>query len=48
MCIQETKMDVLDRKNYYLLWGSNDFDFVSNLSIGRYGGILTTWDKRQI
>lgn len=32
ICIQETKMEFINRALCYLMWGSNDFDFAFKLS----------------
>ncbi|XP_058774728.1 uncharacterized protein LOC131649000 [Vicia villosa] len=45
VCIQETKVEVLDRNICFSMWGSNEFDFASKPSEGRSGGIVTMWDR---
>ncbi|XP_058764806.1 uncharacterized protein LOC131638271 [Vicia villosa] len=48
MCIQETKIESIEKRLRCMLWGSNDFGFASNPSVGRSGEILTIWDKREV
>ncbi|WJX40941.1 hypothetical protein P8452_28364 [Trifolium repens] len=43
VCIQETKVEKLDRRICTSLWGSNEFDFVFKEADGRSGGLLTIW-----
>ncbi|XP_058758687.1 uncharacterized protein LOC131631944 [Vicia villosa] len=45
ICIQETKLENIDRNLCLFIWGSNDFDFAFKPSNGRSGGILAIWDK---
>lgn len=47
VCIQETKVEVMDRHMCCSMWGSNDFEFVSKPLEGRSGRILTMWDRRK-
>lgn len=41
ICIQETKMEVIERSSSELMWGSGDKEFEFKLPIGRSGGLLS-------
>ncbi|GKB40474.1 RNA-directed DNA polymerase, eukaryota [Tanacetum coccineum] len=43
--IQETKKQVIDPFLISSFWGTDDFDFASNPSNGKSGGILNMWDR---
>lgn len=45
LCIQETKMEVVDRSLCTWLWRSVECDFLFKSSDGRSRGILTIWDN---
>jgi exonuclease III len=45
ICIQETKMEVIERSLCNWLWGSDDCDFAFKPSEGRSGGLLTIWNS---
>ncbi|KAJ1413391.1 Endonuclease/exonuclease/phosphatase superfamily [Sesbania bispinosa] len=43
LCVQETKMQEIDRKLCGSLWDDDKFDWASSSSEGRSGGLLTIW-----
>lgn len=45
VCIQETKMEQVDRMVIQRIWGSVDMDFTSSSAVGTSGGLLTKWNK---
>lgn len=45
LCIQETKLGVVDEFLCMSLWGSTPMAFSFKSSIGASGGILTLWDS---
>ncbi|GAU41302.1 hypothetical protein TSUD_325160 [Trifolium subterraneum] len=46
VCIQETKLEKIDRTICSFLWGSDKFDFEFKESDGRSGGLLVLWDLK--
>lgn len=44
--IQETKMELINSRLCYSLWGNSDCDFVFLPSIGRSGGLLSIWSRK--
>ncbi|MCH80227.1 cysteine-rich receptor-like protein kinase [Trifolium medium] len=46
VCIQETKLEKIDRRICSSLWGSDEFDFVFKESDGKSGGLLSIWDAK--
>jgi hypothetical protein len=46
VCIQETKVENIDRRICVSLWGSDDFDFSFKESDERSGGLLTIWEVK--
>ncbi|GKV09171.1 hypothetical protein SLEP1_g20713 [Rubroshorea leprosula] len=46
LAVQETKMDIVDRKICRNLWGSEDMDWVAKSSNGMYGGLICVWDSK--
>jgi exonuclease III len=48
LCIQETKMEVIEQSIITWMWGSSDCDFAFKPSEGRSGGLLTIWDSTVI
>jgi mannosylglycoprotein endo-beta-mannosidase len=42
--IQESKLEIVDRRLCESLWGLGDFDFAYKESDGRSGGLITIWD----
>jgi hypothetical protein len=47
MAIQETKLEIVDKKICSELWGGDDVDWRSAPALGRSGGIITMWDKKR-
>jgi len=45
LCIQETKLGVVDELSYRSLWGSSPMAFSFKPLVGASGGILTLWDS---
>jgi len=45
MCIQETKSFELSKESVFLLYGSNEVDWVENGASNSVGGIITVWRK---
>jgi len=45
VCIQETKCTKLSKESIFLMWGSNEVDWVENGASNSAGGILTVWRK---
>lgn len=40
LCLQETKMEGIDRRLCSLLWEGGDFEWESKDAVGRSGGLL--------
>lgn len=45
LCIQETKMEVVDRAFCSQFWGNNEFDWQYIGARGASGGLLCSWRK---
>jgi len=45
MCIQETKCSVFNKESVFLLWGSNEIEWVENGASNNVGGLITIWRK---
>jgi exonuclease III len=45
LCVQETKVVVVDFSFCSSLWGADDIDWVSKPSVGNSGGLLICWLK---
>ena len=45
VCIQETKLDLIDRRLVEKIWRHGEVDWVYSGSIGNSGGLLCAWDK---
>lgn len=45
VCVQETKLEFLDRIAVLKLWGNSDVDFACSSAVGASGGLLTIWCK---
>jgi hypothetical protein len=45
LAIQETKLEVVDKKLATRLWGGEEVDWRFSSSNGRSGGILTMWNS---
>lgn len=48
LCIQETKLEVIDDLIYLVLWGENLQCFSYHQSIGVAEGILILWDASEV
>ncbi|GKU97025.1 hypothetical protein SLEP1_g10208 [Rubroshorea leprosula] len=44
--VQETKLEVVDRKLCRRVWGTEDFDWIAKPSIGLSGGLLCVWNNK--
>lgn len=45
LCLQETKMEGVDRRMSSSLWEGDDFDWACKDVVGRSGGLLAIWKK---
>lgn len=45
LCIQETKMEIIDQNLCDQLWGGTDVGWVARQSMGNSGGLLCLWKK---
>jgi hypothetical protein len=48
VCLQETKLDFIDRGIVRSLWGIHHVDWLYLGSEGALGGILMMWDRRVV
>jgi len=48
LCIQETKLVLLDVQSCIALWGDVNVDFSFQPSVGASGGLATLWDKKEV
>jgi exonuclease III len=48
VCLQETKLDVLDHRTVWSLWGNQHVNWVALDAINTAGGILLMWDSRVV
>ena len=48
MCVQETKLSVIDVNLCKSMWGGDLVDFSFQPSVGASGGIVTMWDTREV
>ncbi|GKV27606.1 hypothetical protein SLEP1_g36762 [Rubroshorea leprosula] len=46
LAVQETKLEVVDRKLCRMVWGKEDFDWIAKPSRGLSGGLLCIWNKK--
>jgi exonuclease III len=46
VCIQETKLEVVEKSLCEKLWDTNEFDFTFKTSNGRSGGLLMIWNTK--
>lgn len=46
ICLQETKLEIVESRLCQYLWGSSDLDWVFKTSEGRSGGILSIWSNK--
>lgn len=45
MCVQETKLDRIDDRLAFVLWGNKECDWVFSGAEGASGGLCCLWDK---
>ncbi|KAI8569700.1 hypothetical protein RHMOL_Rhmol02G0297800 [Rhododendron molle] len=45
VCVQETKLEQVDKIAIQRIWGNADLDFASASAVGASGGLLTIWNK---
>jgi len=48
LCVQETKLSVIDMNLCKSIWGGDLVDFSFQPSVGALGGIVTMWDTREV
>uniref|UniRef100_A0A7N2MBU8 Uncharacterized protein n=1 Tax=Quercus lobata TaxID=97700 RepID=A0A7N2MBU8_QUELO len=48
ICLQETKMELITRREIRSLWGCQHLDWLHLGSIGASGGVLVMWDRRMV
>ena len=48
ICIQETKLSVIDVILCKSMWGGDCVDFSYRPSVGASGGIVTMWDTKEV
>ena len=48
ICLQETKMELLTRREIRSLWGCQHLDWLYLGSIGASRGVLVMWDRRMV
>jgi hypothetical protein len=48
VCLQETKLEFLDRRIIRSLWGNPYVDWEFLEAVGTAGGVLLLWDKRVV
>ena len=48
VCLQETKLDSLDRRLIRSIWGNSYVDWAVLDAVGTAGGVLLLWDKRVV
>jgi len=48
LCIQETKLQVLDAFDCRSIWGDDKVDFSYQRSAGASGGLVTLWDLSEV
>ncbi len=46
VCLQETKCSDFSRENVYLIWGTNEVDWVENKAVNSAGGVITMWSNK--
>ncbi|XP_057451987.1 uncharacterized protein LOC130743775 [Lotus japonicus] len=46
LCIQETKVQSVDRRLCFLLWGDSDFDWRAIPAVNSAGGLLCIWNAK--
>ena len=48
ICLQETKMEFISKREIRSLWGCQHVDWLYLGSIGASGGVLVMWDRRTV
>ena len=48
ICLQETKMELITRREIQSLWGCQHLDWLYLGSIGALGGVSVMWDRRMV
>ena len=48
VCLQETKMELINRGTICSLWGGQHVDWLYLGSVGASGGVLLMWDNRVV
>lgn len=48
VCLQETKLFVVDSSLVASLWGNSSFNFSFRPSEGASGGLLILWDNKEV
>ncbi|GAU10944.1 hypothetical protein TSUD_112380 [Trifolium subterraneum] len=48
LCIQETKLEVVEDSLVRFIWGSDDVDFSFKPSVGAPGGLVTMWNTKLV
>ena len=48
VCLQETKLNFISRRDVSSLWGCHYVDWCYVAACGAAGGILVMWDKRVV
>jgi len=47
LCVQETKLEIINDFFYASLWGNAHYGFSYRPSVGASGGIFTIWDMAE-
>lgn len=45
LCIQESKLEEVNRKLVSWLWEGDDFEWVAKNAVGRSSGLISIWRK---
>lgn len=45
ICIQESKLEVVDEEVCRLIWGRNNCGWAARVVVGRSGGLITLWNS---
>lgn len=45
LCLQETKMEGVDRSVCSMLWEGDEFEWASKDAVGRSGGLIVLWNR---
>ena len=46
LCLQETKSSDFSRVKVFLIWGTNEVDWVENKAVNSAGGVITMWSNK--